>query len=123
MNSAVQTTLAVQVARLYYHQGLTTGEIAAELGLSRPKVSRLLSFARESGLVEIRIHDPAVQPQTLAGQLQDLFSGVEVQVVGVPPGSAEDEWLGRVAHAAAATLDTLLRPGMTVGLALSLIHI
>jgi len=44
---------AVKVARLYYEQGLTTDAIATELGLSRPKVSRLLSYARRSGLVEI----------------------------------------------------------------------
>ncbi|WP_261663957.1 sugar-binding transcriptional regulator [Deinococcus sp. Marseille-Q6407] len=117
MTSVSQTALAVQVARLYYHQGLTTGEIAAELGLSRPKVSRLLSFARESGLVEIRIHDPAAQPHSLAGQLQERFPGVQLQVVGVPPGSPEEDWLPRVAQATAALLDSLLRSGMTVGLA------
>lgn len=117
MTAATQTALAVQVARLYYHQGLTTGEIAAELGLSRPKVSRLLGYARESGLVEIRIHDPAAHPRSLAGQLQDHFPGVQVQVTPVPPGSAEDDWLPRVAQATAALLDSLLRGGMTVGLA------
>ena len=53
-----QSTLAVQAARLYYYQDLTSEAVAKELGLSRPAVSRLLTFARQSGLVEIRVHDP-----------------------------------------------------------------
>ena len=64
---------AVQVSRLYYIQGLTTDAIAAELGLSRPKVSRLLSYARRTGLVEIRIHDPEVQPQGLESRLRERY--------------------------------------------------
>ena len=45
-----QSSLAVKVARLYFYQALTTEAIARELGLSRPAVSRLLTFARQSGL-------------------------------------------------------------------------
>ena len=46
--------LAVKVARLYHYQGLTTGD-RRELGLSRSKISRLLTHARQAGLIEIRI--------------------------------------------------------------------
>jgi len=112
-----QAAQAVQVARLYYHQGLTTGEIAHELGLSRPKVSRLLGFARRSGLVEIRIHDLEAQPRSLEARLQERYPFLRAQVVGVPPGSSEEVWLERVAVATARLLSTVLRPGQTVGLA------
>ncbi|MFC6590938.1 sugar-binding transcriptional regulator [Deinococcus lacus] len=115
-NQASLTAQAVQVARMYYHHNLTTAEIAAELGLSRPKVSRLLGYAREQGIVDIRIHDPQTGPQTLAGALAERF-GVQVQVVPVPPGSGEDAALARVAAAAAAAFTAALRPGLTVGLA------
>ncbi|MBB5234058.1 sugar-binding transcriptional regulator [Deinococcus budaensis] len=109
--------LAVQVARLYYHQGLTTDAIARELGLSRPRVSRLLTLARRSGLVEIRIHDPQAHPQSLEARLRERYPFLRPQVVGVPPGSPEDLWMERVAVAAASLLDSVLRPGQTVGLA------
>jgi deoxyribonucleoside regulator len=112
-----QDIQAVRVARLYYVQGLTTNAIAAELGLSRPKVSRLLSHARRRGLVEIRIHDPEGQAQGLEARLQARYPFLKVQVVGVPQGSPEDVWLERTAAAAAAALGELLRPGMTVGVA------
>ena len=117
---ALQSTLAgqaVRVARLYYEQGLTTDAIAGELGLSRPKVSRLLSHARKSGLVEIRIHDPEGQAQGLEAQLRARYPFLHPQVVGVPQGSTEDLWTERVAAAAASLLGRLLRPGMRVGLA------
>ncbi|MBB5293229.1 sugar-binding transcriptional regulator [Deinococcus metallilatus] len=109
--------LAVQVARLYYHQGLTTDAIARELQLSRPKVSRLLTLARRTGLVEIRIHDPQAHPQSLEARLRERYPFLRPHVVGVPAGSSEDVWMDRVAVAAASVLDSVLRPGQTVGLA------
>ncbi len=108
---------AVQVARLYYVQGLTTDTIASEMGLSRPKVSRLLSHARKSGMVEIRIHDPEDQAQGLEAQLKASYPFLRPQVVSVPPGSSETLWTERVATVAASLLGNLLQPGMRVGLA------
>ena len=49
---------ALTAAQLYYMQDQTMEVIARELGTSRSSVSRLLSFAREVGLVDIRIHSP-----------------------------------------------------------------
>ncbi|GAA5512791.1 deoxyribonucleoside regulator [Deinococcus carri] len=112
-----QAAQAVQVARLYYHQGLTTDAIARELNLSRPKVSRLLTLARRTGLVEIRIHDPQAHPQSLEARLQARYPFLRAHVVSVPAGSPEDAWLERVAIATASLLGSVLRPGQTVGLA------
>lgn len=114
---AAQAAQAVQVARLYYHQGLTTGDIARELGLSRPKVSRLLALARRNGTVDIRIHDPQGHPRSVQARLTGRWPGVQVQVVGLPPHSTQDLRLERVALAAAHWLGSALRPGLVVGLA------
>lgn len=46
----------VDAARLYYEHGLTHAQIAAEIGVSRIKVTRLLAQARATGVVEISIH-------------------------------------------------------------------
>jgi DNA-binding transcriptional regulator LsrR (DeoR family) len=48
-----------RVARLYYEDGLGQADIAAELGVSRPFVSRLLREAREVGIVQIKIRSLA----------------------------------------------------------------
>ena len=112
-----QTALAVTVARLYFYQGMTTEAVAAELGLSRPRVSRLLTFARQNGLVEIRVHDPHEQPQELERQIQERYGVASAKVIAVPPNSREEEWLERVAAFTAKHLNGLIHSEMVVGLA------
>jgi deoxyribonucleoside regulator len=112
-----QGSLAVKIARLYYYQELTTEAIARELSLSRPKVSRLLTYARQNGLVEIQIHDPEKQPQELERDVQKQYGISKVRVVTVPPNSSEDEWLLRVATFTAKHLNSLIQSEMVVGLA------
>ena len=46
------------VARRYYLDDQKQSDIAQELGVSRPLVSRMLSEARELGIVEITVHEP-----------------------------------------------------------------
>jgi deoxyribonucleoside regulator len=50
---------------MYYYQDMTTGSIAREMHVSRSTVSRLLSFAKQKGLVEIKIKNPYEHPQHL----------------------------------------------------------
>lgn len=49
------------VARRYYLEDWKQSDIADELGVSRPLISRLLTEARELGIVEIIIHEPGEQ--------------------------------------------------------------
>src|SRR5260370_42291987 len=112
-----QGSLAVLAARLYYYQGLTTEAVAGELNFPRPKVSRLLSFAKQTGLVEVRIHDAMAQPQRLEQDIQRIFGIPSVRVVAVPSNSSEDEWLQRVATFSANHLNGLVHSRMTIGIA------
>jgi deoxyribonucleoside regulator len=111
------THLAVRVARLYYFQRLTTAAIAAELGTSRATVSRLLSYAMENGLVEIRVHDPQAQPQYLETQIKERYGLRSIQVVPIPVGASEEDSLKRVAIQAGAYLNTLIVPDTVLGFA------
>ncbi|MCA0253393.1 MAG: helix-turn-helix domain-containing protein [Actinobacteria bacterium] len=52
--------MLVRAARLYYLEDMSQGDIAKALGLSRSSISRMLTAARERGIVEIRIHVPGV---------------------------------------------------------------
>ncbi len=47
--------LLTRVAYLYYERGLKQREISTLLGLSRSKVSRLLTEAEKCGIVEVRV--------------------------------------------------------------------
>jgi len=53
--------LIVRVAWLYYVAGLTQEQTATRLGLHRTRVTRLLSEARDRGLVSITIHHEAAR--------------------------------------------------------------
>ena len=112
-----QSRLAVKAARLYYYQGLTSDDVARELGVSRPTVSRLLTYARQSGLVEIQIHDPEGEPQQLEKEVRERFGLRSVKVVSVPLNSREEVWLEHVASYTANHLNSLIDSDMTVGIA------
>ena len=58
------------VARRYYLEDQKQRDIARELGVSRPLVSRMLSEARELGIVEITIHEPGARAAGLLEQLR-----------------------------------------------------
>jgi DNA-binding transcriptional regulator LsrR (DeoR family) len=111
------THAAVRVARLYYFQRMTTAAIAAELGTSRATVSRLLSYAMEKGLVEIRVHDPQAQPHQLETQIKARYGLRSIQVVPIPVAASEEESLKRVAIQAGAYLNSLIVPDTVLGVA------
>ena len=62
--------LLAQVAELYYVKDLSQAAIAKDLFFSRSKVSRLLTEARETGLVEISIRHPFQR----AVELEEIFT-------------------------------------------------
>lgn len=108
---------AVHVARLYYYERMTTAAIAEEMGRSRATVSRLLSYANDNGLVEIRIHDPVAHPQSVEKRLLQQFGLQRALVVPVAPGTPEADVLQRVARRAAAHLNALVAAGTVLGIA------
>ena len=46
----------LRVAWLYYMENLTQAEIGERLGLTRARVNRMLSEARQTGIVNIRLN-------------------------------------------------------------------
>ena len=55
MKSLDERELIIKVCKLYYLENKTQNEIAKIVGVSRPKVSRLLAAGREMGIVKIEI--------------------------------------------------------------------
>jgi deoxyribonucleoside regulator len=62
-----------RIAGLYYEAGLTQTEIAAKTGYSPSMISRLLSEAREQGIVEIRVNHLIERRGDLQEELQNLL--------------------------------------------------
>ncbi len=74
------------VAELYYERDLRQPEVAAMTGFSVSKVSRLLSSAREQGIVHITVEPAPEDHPAVAAELGERF-GVAVEVT---PGSHRD---------------------------------
>ena len=111
-----RTVGAMRAAHLYYIQNLTMDAIASELTISRSSVSRLIAFARDSGLVEIRLHSPIDQLTQLQHQLHDRF-GLTAHIVPTGDAVSEIDRLDRVAMSAARILTDFIDSTMILGVA------
>ena len=99
--------LMVRVAELSYDENKTQDEIGALLGISRWKVGRLLTQARERGIVRIEIVHPRARRLGLERRLVDAYGITDAIVVPAPED--QNGVLDRVALAAADYL-AALRP-------------
>ena len=88
--------LMVQIARMTYQQDKTLTEIAAETGLNRWQVSRLLQEARDLGVVRIEIVPRTLRHPDLETRLAKTFGLRDALVV---PGPI-DQGIDGVAQAA-----------------------
>ena len=105
--------LAVRVAELYYDENKTQDEIGALLTISRWKAGRLLSQARERGIVRIEIVHPRARRLSLERALRERFGLQEVVIVPAPEN--ENGITARVAQAAADYLVQLRPVPRTLG--------
>lgn len=101
--------LLAEVATLYYRQGLDQETIARRVGVSRSTVSRLMSEALATGVVEIRIHQALPLVEGLGHELAQRFDLRDAQVLDMR-GRA-DLALSRVGRLAARYLDSILAEG------------
>ena len=107
---------ALTAAQLYYVQDLTMEAIAQELHTSRSSVSRLLSQARASGLVDIQIRSPLDAPSRVEKLILDRFQ-VTAHVLPVPDHASDVDRLERVALSVARILGEFFDSNMIMGIA------
>lgn len=107
---------AHEAASMYYLQGETMETIARHLGVSRSSVSRLLAYARESGLVRISVAPAPGERGTLAGELNQIF-GIHTTVVRVRDFDTGVNRLDNVAKVAAERFLDMIEPGNVIGIA------
>ena len=115
--SAKQAANALQAAQMYYYQNLPMKKIAAELGVSASTVSRLLMWARERGMVEVRINDLHGRASSLEEMIRLSYKIRSVTVVPVPEVVGQDAWQDRVARVAANYLNQVMKSNMVLGVA------
>jgi DNA-binding transcriptional regulator LsrR (DeoR family) len=111
-----ELVLTATVARRFYLEGASKSDIAAELGMSRFKVARMLDRARETGLVRIELDSRGEIDLDLSVRLRSAHGLRHCVVIDAPE---DDEVLLRTAlgRAAAELLDEIVEPGDVLGLA------
>ncbi len=98
------------VASMYYNEDMSQSEIATQLKVSRPTISRMLSQARETGIVRISVSHPnADSNAALAQELKEALGLTQVYLAQ----GFQNSTLGPGVEPAviAAIQDMQLKPG------------
>lgn len=103
--AAVKKKLLYKIAKAYYEDGLTQGEIGKRFGLSRIKISRLLQQARDERIVQITVIPPYESKVDLEREIEAKYGLDEVVIVS--PTNYDKAVIARELGPAAA--DCLLR--------------
>ncbi len=111
-----RASLLADVAEMYYSQGKDQSAIAREIGVTRSMVSRMLTEARNRGIVEIKIIRPIQSEFELEEAIKKRFGIASVFVVAVR-GSNQDKLLVELGKAGAEVLNRYLTPDSILGLA------
>jgi deoxyribonucleoside regulator len=109
--------LLADVSEMYYEQDRTQAEIARDIGVTRSAVSRMLSEAREKGIVEIHLHRPLRFDPDLEQALVNHFQLQCAHVVVWQKAGRYDELRVRLGKAAAQVLKGWLTPQSVLGVA------
>jgi hypothetical protein len=117
VNDAEHARVLVEVGRAYYLDNLSKVDIARRYGISRFQVARLLTEARDSGVVRIEISPPAHLDTGRTRRLAERLGAREVVVAG--SGSDPISTRETLARSLAAVIAAHAREGATVGVSWS----
>lgn len=104
----------IQVAKKYYFDGMTQNQIANELNLSRPMISKYLAEAKEFGIVNITIKSPFEGNNLVIDLLKERYG-----ILGgglIPATSQPSVSEGLIARSAAQFLLETVKPDIHVGI-------
>ena len=112
-----RTHLMIKIAKQYFEEGLTQQEIATSLRISRSTVSRLLSRAKEVGVVQTSIDvPPGIFPE-MERSLENKWDLLEVIVIETRDYEDTDGVALELGLAAAGYLERTIQKNDTIGFA------
>lgn len=104
-------------ARLYYVEGLGQGDVARFVGVSQTKVSRLLTLARERGIVRISVEDYDPRHAMLESRLCRELGLQKAIVVKTSEALEKGDIRRAVGHFSAAFVEPLIPSKSIVAIA------
>lgn len=116
-NARFSDEMLLMTARLYYVDGLPQADVARVMHVSQPQVSRLLSLARERGIVRITVDDYDPRDHELEQVLVRRLGLKSAVVIKTVRGSRPADLRYTVAHFGAADVARNLSNASTVAIA------
>lgn len=107
--------LLADVAEMYYINDLTQAEVSRAIGMTRSAVSRMLTEARQKGIVEIKVKRPLSYDSELEEALIERFNLLDAYVLSMQRGTNYDSLRSRLGQTAARVLIDIFRPEMICG--------
>ncbi len=104
-------------AKLYYVDDLAENKVAEIIGVSRSKVSRLLTRARQKGIVRISVEEYDPRNSTLEKKLTEQFHLHHAIVIKMIDPRAVADVRRAMGYLAAPLVTQFVRPQSVVGLA------
>lgn len=98
------------VAHLYYREQLDQRRLAGLLNLSQAKVSRMLTIARQRGIVRFFVAECEPRDRDLERRIERKFDLESVAVVRTPDGMTPENKRQYVAYFSASFITSLISP-------------
>ena len=116
-NNTERDEILAFVAEKYYLEDHKQTEIAEMVGFTRSAISRMLTEAREKGIVEIVVHYPFKYDQEFEDKLKKQLGLKHVVVVEFSQHPNYDDLRKQLGEAASKRLAKLIKPGYQIGVA------
>jgi len=110
-----KSKLLIKIAKLYYENNFTQDAIAHKLRMSRPRVSRLMQEAIDTGIVKITISQEPSGFTAYENQLETKYDLLEAVVVDVSDPDSPEQVARDLGAAAAEYFTRLVQDGDNVG--------
>ena len=117
VNNTERDEILAFVAEKYYIKDHKQTEIAEMIGLTRSAVSRMLTEAREKGIVEIVVHYPFQYDHILEEKLKQRLGLKYVSVVEISNQPSYEDLRKQLGKAASKLMAGLIKPGHKIGVA------
>lgn len=114
MDDPISRKDLIKVAKLYYLGNMSQAQIAESMGVSRPKVSRMLTQARAKNIIEFKIKDIPMMAEEMAEKIRAHFRLTKVMIV--PSAIAPEQSKNNVGREASDFLNSILRNDLQIGL-------
>lgn len=109
--------LLYKIAKMYYDENFTQGQIAKELDIYRTTIGRMLKKAREKGIVKIEIQSTLDKQFDLEEKIANHFGLKEVIIAPSHSGQGMLDLQSAIGSASSKLLDRIIKDEDVVGLA------